>query len=208
MKILCIPVGELQSNCYIVYDENTREAIIFDCGDEAEKISYCIEKENLKIKNIILTHGHFDHIMAAGELKAKYPDAKLGIHASEERFLKDSSLSLTDFTNSFVNIPDADFTFENGDEITVGSSTFKVIHTPGHTSGSCCFLCENLLISGDTLFRQSIGRCDFPTGNINEMENSIINILYKLDDNTKVYPGHGDATTIHYEKKNNCFFRI
>ncbi|MBQ4109316.1 MAG: MBL fold metallo-hydrolase [Clostridia bacterium] len=208
MKIVCISVGELQSNSYILYDEVYKEAIIFDCGDEPEKISDYIEKHNLNLKYIILTHGHFDHIMAASELKLKYPDAKLGIHADEEKFLSDKTLSLSDFVPYSVKIPAADFTFENNDKITTGTNTFTVIHTPGHTLGSCCFLCEDILISGDTLFKQSIGRCDFPTGSMPKIENSIVNILYKLNDNTKVYPGHGEPTTIGYEKKNNCFFRI
>lgn len=208
MKIVCIPVGELQSNSYILYDEADNEAIIFDCGDEPEKISDYIKKHNLNLKYIILTHGHFDHILAASELKLKYPDAKLGIHADEEKFLTDKTLSLSNFIPYNVKIPAADFTFKNNDTITAGKITLTVIHTPGHTVGSCCFLCDNVLISGDTLFKQSIGRCDFPTGSMSEIENSIVNILYKLNNDTKVYPGHGEPTTIGYEKKNNCFFRI
>ncbi len=195
-------LGDYVTNCYIIADEDTKNAVLFDAPAEPKKIlDYCT-KNNITIKYICLTHGHFDHILALDELKRE-TGAMLMLHEKEAKYLTDPNLNLLGLASVDVIIPKADVLLKDGDIITLDSLKFKVIHTPGHTEGGACYLIDNVLISGDTLFYGSIGRYDFPLGSLDDELCSIKEKLLVLEDETKVYPGHGFSTTIGKERKGN-----
>ncbi len=197
-------VGIMGVNCYILGDKN--EAIIVDPGSDAEGIVKTLNDNEITAKFIVLTHCHFDHIMAVEQLMEKL-DVKLIACQSEKDNLLDSTVNYTDrYSRKPIELA-ADIYVSDAHEITSGPFKFKVIETPGHTSGSMCLYCEdeNLLISGDTLFFASVGRCDLATGNEEKLIESIKTKLFTLPDDVLVLPGHGENTTIGYEKMNNPY---
>ena len=195
-------LGQCVTNCYLIADDETKNGILFDAPADSEKILDYAEKNGINIKYICLTHGHFDHIMALNDIKEK-TGAQLMLHQKEEKYLTDPSLSLLASVAPEVVIPKADRLLNDGDIITLDSLTFKVIHTPGHTEGGVCYLIDDVLICGDTLFSGSIGRYDLPLSNLEDELRSIKEKLLVLDDETKVYPGHGFSTTIGKQRKEN-----
>ncbi len=197
-------LGDLVTNCYMLADEETKNAVLFDAPDNAEKILSYAEKNGLTIKKIFLTHGHFDHMLALNDLKER-TNATIYIHKEDEPYLADYKLNLIGEEHKDYVFPKADVLLEDGDKITLDSLTIKVIHTPGHTVGGVCYLIDDILISGDTLFSGSIGRFDFPNGSLEDELNSIRTKLMILDDETKVYPGHGFSTTIGKQRKDNPY---
>jgi glyoxylase-like metal-dependent hydrolase (beta-lactamase superfamily II) len=205
MKLLTLPLGDYQTNCYILFD-STQEAIIIDPGFEANKIIALLQSHDLSIKYIIITHGHGDHIGAIPELKRHYPEAKVVISDQDAYRLGNPRLSLLSMMGSQAII-EADQTVKDGDYITMGSLKLKVIATPGHTEGGISLLIDNCVFVGDTLFQGDIGRTDLSGGDFETLENSIRHKLYTLPDYTIVYPGHGPATSIAFEKSNNSYFR-
>lgn len=201
MKFHRFSLGELVTNAYILFNEEDGKAVLFDAPAEPEKILNYLEKYNLSLEYIFLTHAHFDHILALEQLKKK-TGAKVVLHELEEKYLNDSSLNLSN-----VELPhlSADNLVADGDVIDFCGTNIKVIHTPGHTIGGVCYLFDETLISGDTLFFKSIGRFDFPLGSFEEEIRSIKDKLMVLPDTTKVYPGHGFSTTIGRERKENPY---
>lgn len=191
----------IQTNCYVVFDEDTKEAIVIDPGDKNEKIVEYIKNNLLTVKYIYLTHCHFDHILGAKWLKDELnvPVACLDKEADN---IKDEDITLVNQVISEHTNLEIDKLFFEGDEIQIGSLNFRVIHTPGHTSGSSCLYSEGMLISGDTLFKGTYGRCDLPTGNLYDILKSIKLKLFELPGDTVVYPGHGEETTIALELQN------
>ncbi|MBP5248866.1 MAG: MBL fold metallo-hydrolase [Lachnospiraceae bacterium] len=203
-----VEVGYLGTNCYILHNEGSEQCIVVDPGDEKRLIFEAIEEEGLRPAAIILTHGHFDHINEIPALKERYPDVKVYCLDEESEVLGNDTLnSSRRFHRATELTPDE--VFHDGDELEIAGIRFKVIATPGHTKGSCCFYFpeDDVLLSGDTLFYESIGRSDFPTGNGEELIRSITGKLYVLPEKTKVYPGHGDVTSIAHEKAFNPFTR-
>lgn len=197
-----ITIGPLQTNCYIIYDENTLQGMIVDPACEHPKITEYVEQNNIKIEKIYLTHCHFDHISGVNWLKEKYNVPVISFHGEEEG-IKNKDINLSEYvTGSAVSVTCDKLVFEN-DEIEVGNIAFKVIHTPGHTSGSTCLYDGENLLSGDTIFADTYGRTDLPTANQHQMLKTI-NKLLALPPQTKVYPGHGDNTTLEeFEKVMN-----
>ena len=196
--------GELRENCYIVYDDFTREAMVIDPGYKEEEICNFITENNLKVKYIYLTHCHFDHIYGANWLKSKI---NASIACLDEEL---TNIQNEDVTMGKVVILEAvtvkpDKVLSENEKINLGSLEFKVIHTPGHTSGSSCLYGNGILFSGDTLFKNAHGRCDLPTGNVTSIISSIRQKLFNLPDEVVVYPGHGATTTILEEKQNQDF---
>ena len=183
----------MDQNCYLIKNGNI--GILIDPGIDTEKILK--ETEDIDINYILLTHCHFDNVYSCNYMEKNIVGSE---NCSEN--LKNSSIVLGEI--SVKN--GCDIILKDGEERDFDGIKVKCIYTPGHTNGCVCYLIENNLFSGDTLFKRSIGRCDLPTGNMEEIENSIRNIIYKLDENITVYPGHGDETTIGYEKKNNLYF--
>lgn len=199
-----LTLGNMSTNCYIAASEETKNAVLFDAPDEPEKILRFINDNGLKLCYVMLTHAHFDHIMALDTILDK-TGAKLLLHEAEEKYLNNPALNLSAMIP--VDIPEFKEyqTVSDGEKLFVDDIEIKVIHTPGHTEGSVCYLMGETLVSGDTLFQRSIGRADFPLGNFNDEISSITNKLMLLEDSVKVYPGHGFSTTIGCERKENPY---
>lgn len=198
-------VGAVMTNCYIIYDEKDKDALVIDPGAAAEKIAGKIREKELKLCAILLTHGHFDHILAADGLRRAFA-VKLFCSEQEKDLCADPVLNAGQQFGCGSGVL-VDQTFVDGQELAFGALSFKVIATPGHTKGGVCFYFpgEGVLFSGDTLFFESVGRTDFPTGNASVLAASIREKLFVLPGETKVYPGHGPATTVAYEKENNLY---
>lgn len=206
MRITNLPSGALQANTYLAVDEKTNEGFIVDPGGYNKVLTKEVRDNDVKIKYIILTHGHSDHICGVNEHKAEFPDAKIVAYKDEEAMLENPNLN----QSPGFGVPystKADILVSDGDELKVGDVTLKFIHTLGHTEGGMCIYVEEAkaLFSGDTLFRQSIGRTDFPGGSYKEIMDSIRKKLFLLPDDTNVFPGHMGTTSIGYEKENNPF---
>lgn len=198
-----ILAGPVRTNCYLLYNEETRVCLIFDPADEADKIKRRITELELKPCAILLTHGHFDHIHAADELRKEY-SVSVFCHAEEKEIMESAGLNLSEmFGAPFTVTPD--ISCLDGEELSLAEWKLRVLHTPGHTKGSCCYYIEDerILISGDTLFEESVGRTDFPTGSGAVLARSIREKLYTLPAETCVYPGHEGTTTIEHEKAHN-----
>jgi len=204
MEIKCFDQGIFGSNSYIVW-EGTEGAVI-DAGVQDKTILNFIKENNINIKYIILTHGHIDHIYFVDALKKK-TGAKVIIHRNDNEMLPDPGLNGSRLFGQDRASSKADETVEDKDTITVGELKFEVLHTPGHSLGSMCLKIGDKLFSGDTLFCLGYGRTDLHGGSQREMDNTFRHKLLKLDDNTKVYPGHGDSTTIGFERQNNSYVR-
>lgn len=206
MKIHNIPMGYIGTNTYLVHDEETMKGFVVDPGDYSSKISEEIRKMGISIEYIILTHGHADHIMGVNRFKEDFPEVKVVAHKKEKEMLLNKDLNMST-QYGFPTEFDADIYVEDGEELTVGELTLKFIFTPGHSPGGMCIYIENehTLFSGDTLFRRSIGRTDFPGCSFNALKQSIHNKLWQLPDETKVFPGHMEPTSIGFEKEKNPF---
>lgn len=204
MRIKTMVLGAVQTNCYLIYDEETRRGFLVDPADESEKIEAVCTGLGVKPEAILLTHGHGDHILAAEDLKKKYGIPVLA-GAGERELMADPSLNLSAALGMGSVALRADRELKNGEELEVAGFRLKVLETPGHTRGSVCYLdeAEKVLISGDTLFEESLGRTDFPTGSVREIVDSISGVLFALPEDTMVYPGHGNPTTIGHEKVYN-----
>ena len=206
MRITNLPSGALQANTYLAVDEKTNEGFIVDPGGYNKVLTKEVRDNDINIKYIILTHGHSDHICGVNEHKAEFPDAKIVAYKDEEAMLENPNLN----QSPGFGVPystKADILVSDGDELKVGDVTLKFIHTPGHTEGGMCIYVKEAkaLFSGDTLFRQSIGRTDFSGGSYKEIMDSIRKKLFLLPDDTNVFPGHMGMTSIGFEKENNPF---
>jgi glyoxylase-like metal-dependent hydrolase (beta-lactamase superfamily II) len=203
MKIEHIVVGPLQSNCYIVYDENSLEAMVIDPGGEPEKILNVIEDIKLKICYIVCTHAHFDHLGALAGLKKK-TNAKIVMHKNELVIYMGARDQGVFMGYEIEQPPKPDMFVGEGDELSFGGLQFKVLYTPGHSPGGICLYSEGIIFTGDTVFAGSVGRTDFYGGSIEELKKSFMRII-SLPPETKIFPGHGDLSNIRDEKKMNFF---
>lgn len=202
MLIKRLAVGPLESNCFIFADEKTKEALLIDPGDEPDRILDLISEDNLKLKYIVCTHAHFDHVGAIPELKNK-TNAKIVIHHDEldiYKHTREQAAILWGF--ELEPLPEPDVFVSEGDKLEVGDLKFRILHTPGHSPGSICLYGEGVVITGDTLFAGSVGRTDLFGGNIEKLKRSFRKLM-ALEDEIRVFPGHGHESTIGKERTDN-----
>ena len=206
IEIKSMTLGMVATNCYLIINKGTKEALLIDPADNALRISNVIEENVCTLKAILLTHGHFDHIMALNELKKRY-NVPVYAHEEEEDVLKQSSLNMSGMIGQ-IYTTQADIYVKDGEHLKLAGLDIIVLHTPGHTKGGVCYYLpeEKVLMSGDTLFHCSIGRTDFPTGSMSQLVRSVKEQLFVLPDDAQVYPGHDSVTSIGYEKQYNPFF--
>ena len=211
LQVGCMTLGMCATNTYFVFDENNVDAdgkkhmIVFDPADRGDWIYEKLTEKGFVVDLILLTHGHFDHIGGAEELR-KLSGAKIGCFEKEMAMCKDPYLNLSNDFGTHLKI-NPDLYYRDKEEIEAAGLKCRVIFTPGHTSGGCCYYFEenNILVCGDTLFEESVGRTDFPTSSTSELLRSIREKLFDLPDDTICYPGHGEMTTIGHEKEFNPF---
>jgi len=215
IKIGKMVLGVCQTNCYFLYRDGEHECIVVDPADQGVSIYNALRKNGFRVAAILLTHGHFDHIWgldalrdavnAAAEADGTEPVKTYACEAEKE-LLRDARKNVSEQAGRAC-ITSADVYVKDGQEISAAGMSCKVIATPGHTVGGCCYYFEEagFLVAGDTLFAESVGRTDFPTGSMSTLVRSIRDRLFVLPDDTKVYPGHGANTTIGHEKANNPF---
>lgn len=205
MKTLVL--GIVQTNCYIISNEETKEAIVIDPADDAGRITGYLKENDLTCRGILLTHGHFDHILAASKV-ADITGARIYAHEAEAMLLSDPEMNASSHIRCAVGLV-PNVLLRDNEELSLAGFQIRVIHTPGHTGGGACYYVKEhgVLISGDTLFYEDIGRSDLPTGSYSTLVESIKTKLFVLEEDTVVYPGHGEPTTIGYEKNNNIYLR-
>ena len=201
----CLVLGMVSTSTWLIQNKETKEILIIDPADNGDAIVRKVNNMGGVPKAVLLTHGHFDHILAADDLRDTW-DIPIYAYADEKMVLSNPRINLSGSWASPYTL-DADHYVKDGDLLQLGGFDIEVLHTPGHTLGSCCYYIkeEGVLFSGDTLFAGSIGRTDFPTSNMGHMKASLKRLLTNLPGETVVYPGHGEETTIAYEKRYNPF---
>ncbi len=205
LEVKQLTVGMVGTNCYVAANAATKEAVIIDPGDEAKRIDRLIKENSYQPQAILLTHGHFDHVMAVDELSSEY-GLKVYAHELEKETLEDPELNVSGMIGKTMSFHATDYV-RDGEHLNLAGYTFQVLLTPGHTKGGVCYYLasEHVLFSGDTLFAGSVGRTDFPGGSMSTLVNSIREKLLTLPDETIVYPGHVETTTIGAERTGNMF---
>ncbi len=203
-------LGDFQTNCFIVTDGDPtpgKSCWIVDCGYQPEALLDAVERQQLRVERIVLTHAHADHMAGLFEARSRFPDAKIFIHPLEESWLNDPVLNLSAAIGLSITGPSPDGYLNHGDTLTLDSLSFRIAHTPGHSPGSVSLIHEpsNTALVGDTLFNGSIGRTDFPGSSFEQLEESIRDNLYTLDPETICYPGHGPMTKVGHERVTNPF---
>ncbi len=208
MKVSVLPLGEMRTNCIIVSDEETGIGAVIDPGgrDSEKKIVTLCETNGVKIKYILLTHAHFDHMLSLEALRRE-TGAPLALHKYDADALSDPSLTyMAQFGGVSEGCAPAEILFDDNDTLTLGNLTLTVLHTPGHTAGSVCYMADGVIVTGDTLFHSGIGRCDLYGGDDRAMEQSLRR-LASLSGDYKLYPGHGSTTTLERERLSNVYLK-
>ena len=206
MNIETLVVGPIETNCYIASDPVSREAVIIDAGDDAEEILAYVEQNRLQVKYLLNTHGHFDHIQANDAIREK-TGAQLAIHADDVELLASPEKVNAGMMSVIHGCREPELVLHNGDTIAFGPYQLRVIYTPGHSKGGCCFyeVQEKVCFTGDTLFRGSIGRTDLYGGNYVVLLKSVRERLQVVADDVTIYPGHGPESTMAFERRANPY---
>ena len=205
IKIGRMVVGAVQTNCYFLQNTDTNEVVVVDPGAKGERIYEELTSRGYTIKAVLLTHGHFDHVMGADAIR-KAADVKVYLGELDGKLIENADLNVSAMFGTPYTMK-ADILVKDGEEFELAGIKMKVIHTPGHTAGGVCYYLEEekILVCGDTLFAESVGRTDFPTSSSRDLVTAIRKKLFTLPEDVYVYPGHGPTTTIGYEKENNPF---
>lgn len=205
IKIGRMTLGACATNCYFLYREGSSQVVFVDPADQGAQLYEALKSKGLQVAAILLTHGHFDHIWGAEKLR-ELSGARIYALDAEKVVCQDAYVNISAQAGRKATIT-PDIWLTDGQELTLADISIRVIATPGHTIGSCCYYVEEagFLVAGDTLFEASVGRTDFPTGSMSKLVRSVKEKLFVLPEETKVYPGHGDATSIGSEKKYNPF---
>ncbi len=196
-------VGPLEENTYIIGDGQTKEVILIDPGDESDRILDIINEKGLTVRSIICTHAHFDHIGAISDIK-KETEAEVLLHKSDLEMYESARDQAAFWGYSMDDIPAPDRFIDEGDVVHAGTMEFSVLHTPGHSPGGISLYGQGILITGDTIFKGSVGRTDFPGGSVDDLKKSFRRLL-EMPEDTKIFSGHGPETTVGMEKKTNFF---
>lgn len=198
-------LGMVGTNCYLLCNMDIKECVLIDPADSQDEISRMIDESGCSLKGILLTHGHFDHIMAADAVRDKY-GVKVYASCDEKNTLEQPHINLGEAYGLKLSVK-ADVWHKDGEILKLAGFDIEALHTPGHTEGGSCYYIREIgvLFSGDTLFCGSVGRTDFPGGSMSEIVRSIKEKVMVLSDDTKVYPGHGEGTSVGYERENNPF---
>ena len=195
--------GPVDANNYLLMDDESKEAVLIDCSSARPEFVNAVKDTGCKLKYILLTHGHFDHILGVEKFKEEF---NVDVYVSQEDLNQISyapQMLMMFGGGTIAKAPEVTKTVKDGDEFSIGKHTIKALSTPGHTKGGMCYIVDNKLFSGDTLFQGSVGRCDLPEGDLDEIIKSIKEKLFTLPDEIEVYTGHGGKTTIGFEKKYN-----
>ena len=191
----------IDNNNYLIIDDESKEAALIDCSAVDSDINEELERAGAKLKYILLTHGHFDHIAGI----RPNPEVKVVMHKADIGWLEKTNQYLPMFGMPQMTIPKIDIYVQDGDILKLGDLEIKVIHTPGHTQGGVCYLADGKLFSGDTIFRESVGRCDLEGGDFDQIVESIETKIFTLPPETLIYPGHGRMSSVEWEKEHNRF---
>lgn len=203
LRVKMVVVGPLQVNCYLVYDDETKETILIDPGDEPDRLMDFLKDDALTLTRIVCTHTHFDHIGGLPEIKEE-TGVEICLHKDELSIYHAAKDMAAFWGHSIEPLPEPEVLLTEGDTVKAGRYSFTVLHTPGHTPGGICLYGEGIVITGDTLFEGSVGRTDLPGGSMEKLKGSFKRLM-ALPPQTKVYPGHGPQTSIGHEQKNNFF---
>ncbi len=209
MYIKRLPLGDVEANCYIICDEETKVGAVIDVGGFSDVLLKEIEESGIKeLKYILCTHGHFDHIAGVKKLKDIYTEAKIVIGENDAILTEDSEKNVANYFGAAFESFKPDITVKENDILEIGNTSFRVLETPGHSLGGVCYVCdeEKFLFSGDTLFKLTVGRTDLWGGNINELLDSVEKLML-LSDDYAVYTGHNISTTIGSERVRNRYLR-
>ena len=206
MEVLKMTGGPAMTNCYIVFNEGEHDCVVIDPSCSAERILSAMREENLRLRAILLTHGHFDHLGSTDELRKK-TGATVYVHGADEEMLSSPELNLSTEFGLEIKTGEADDNAIEGDVISEAGLSFFVMSTPGHTKGSVCYIAEGMIFTGDTLMNMTIGRTDFPGGDFQEMERSLKKLL-EIQGDPIIYPGHGESSSLLFEKDNNPFLSL
>jgi len=196
--------GPLANNNYLLIDETSREAVLIDCTEYNPEVKMELDVYKAKLKYILLTHGHFDHILGVDETK-KVLGGEILAHLNDKNLINNVDTFLSVYGVTGIKVPYIDRYIDETEELYIGDTKIEIIALPGHTEGGVGFLINGILFSGDTIFRESVGRCDLEGGNFETLQNSIRTKVFTLDDNVKIYAGHGEFSTVGHEKQNNNF---
>ncbi len=197
--------GMLDNNNYLLIDEKSKEAVLIDCSEYLEEVGVVLKKYDAKLKYILITHGHFDHVLGINKFHDMYPETKIIAPLLDKDLIEDIGTFVDRFIGGIgrVDIPHVDNYVSENDEFTIGEHSIKIISTSGHTKGGVCYVIDDKIFSGDTIFLGSVGRTDLPGGNFEQIRSSVKKVLNMFDDETPIYCGHGAATSIGYEKVHN-----
>lgn len=204
IDITRLVLGPVDTNCYILTDGTSGQTLVVDPADDGDTIADLLVKGGVRLSSIVLTHGHFDHIGGVNALRARC-HADVFIHQLDASMISDANENFSVFLGNPIEISDTGCFLADGMKIALGIHGLRVAHTPGHTAGSVCLIGEGFVLSGDTLFRNSVGRTDLPGSSTRQLLDSIRNRLMVLEDDVAVFSGHGDETTIGHERKRNPF---